>query len=139
MALGEDSRLMRVGKRGKPFPRKMKMVENERERERERAGEKGKGREKKLRRGVKVREKRERVSGREQEREKGKDYISLVSHVRPFVQSFSGYRCGLADISAPWKPFSIQSVKSTSKSHTVFHRRGRSRRDRRLHPATVPR
>ena len=81
--------------------------------------------------------KRERDEGRE--REKEKDYISLVSHVRPFVQSFSGYGCGLADISAPWKPFSIQSVKSTSKSHTVFHRRGRSRRDRRLHPATVPR
>jgi len=28
------------------------------------------------------------------------------------------------------EPFSIQSVKSTSKNHTVFHRRGRSRRDR---------
>lgn len=48
--------------------------------------EKGRrGREKKLRRGVKVREKRERV----RERERRKKIIYLVSHVRRFVQSFS--------------------------------------------------
>lgn len=72
-----------------------------------------------------MREKRERVIGgkRERKRERRKKIIYLVSHVRRFVQSFPEYGCGLADISVPWKPFSIQSVKSTSKSHTVFHRR----------------
>jgi len=57
-------------------------------------------------------------------------YLSCLP--RPSVRSFVRIW-----ICAMWiyresqrEPFSIQSVKSTSKNHTVFHRRGRSRRDR---------
>lgn len=73
-----------------------------------------------------------RGKGWEREREGKRLYISSLTSVDSYSR-FPECGCGLADISVPWKPFSIQSVKSTSKSHTVFHRRTVDRgRDRRF-------
>lgn len=64
-------------------------------------------------------------------------YISLVTPLSPSIRSFVrsvgrfGSNMDMLGMDISEEPGShFQSVKSTSKSHTVFHRRGRSQRDR---------
>lgn len=80
-----------------------------------------------------VRRRRRGRKGEEKGRREEELYIFLACLPRLSVRSFRfgyGYAPdgGYIGRESQGEPFSIQSVKSTSKSHTVFHRRGRSRR-----------